>query len=222
MLWRPVWGSAATRTHFSGSAGSPCWCGAAARPAAPPATLGLLWLLQILRGAGEGCQLLPPITHIIKTAGVNRGMFHFVPTSSCSSLHSSTLGVFFLPSCWHQAQHQIRKILPLTSWLADHWWPQMSKVWSLCVSPLVPFSLNGCASLMKLQVNPNPLCSSRSPGIRHWGKQWKAIGSNTWEDKTVRRQDWPSGASDSNVGLAEVQPCEQGIWSHFPPEEPCG
>ena len=184
-------------------AGSPRWCGAVARPAAPLATLGLLWLLQILKEAGEGCQLLLPITHIIKTAGGNRGMFHSVLTSSCSSLHSPNSGVFFSSQLLTSGPTPDSENPPpyiLTSW------PLMTsdeQRLSSIVSPLVPFILYGCTSLMKLQLNPNPLCSSGSPGIRHWGRQRNAIGSNIWEDKTVRKQDWSSGASDSKVDLAK-------------------
>ena len=104
MLWRSAYGAVATPTRCGWSAVSPCPCGAAARPAAPPATLGLLWLLQILGDACDGCQLLLPVTHIIKAAGGNR--FHSVLTGSCSSLHSPTSCMFFLPNCQHQTEHQ--------------------------------------------------------------------------------------------------------------------
>lgn len=62
MLWGSVDSTIATHTLCGWSAGSPRWHGTSARPGAPPVTLGLLWLLQILgqvhaMGATFLCQL---------------------------------------------------------------------------------------------------------------------------------------------------------------------
>lgn len=205
-LWRSGYGTVAPHTCCGLSAVSPCPRGAAARPAAPPATLGLLWLLQILGDACDGCL---PITHIIKAAGGNR--FHSVLTGSCSSLHSPTSCIFFLLNCWHQAQHQNSEKPPpyiLTTG------PLMtcsrrcagSNLYTKFLSPFRPSWF--CFSDQTL--TESCLCSSGSLGSRHWYGLRSAVGSNTWEDKTMKKQDWPERASDCSADLARVQPSQQG------------
>lgn len=91
-----LWASAATHTHIAGPLLLHLAGVGRRQPAAILAILGpFFWLLQILKEAGEGCQLLLPITHIIKTAGGNRGMFHSVLTAPAHLCIPRTSGVFF-------------------------------------------------------------------------------------------------------------------------------